>query len=99
VLIYPDPKYWKGEAIYTVSAKMVKLSFSFWMQIREINYKRPDVSFVGFASHAVSDAVAASVYGFKQTSYDITDDSFTCLKLCHGGKAVTILVDSNFFGP
>jgi hypothetical protein len=48
------------------------------MQIREINYKRPDFSFVGFACHAVSDAVAASVYGFKQTSYDITDDSFTC---------------------
>jgi hypothetical protein len=32
---------------------MVKLSFSFWMQIREIYYKRPDFSFVGFASHAV----------------------------------------------
>jgi hypothetical protein len=47
---------------HTVSAKVVKLSFSFWMQIREINCKRPDFSFVGFACHAVSDAGAASLW-------------------------------------
>jgi hypothetical protein len=72
---------------------MVKLSFSFRMQIREINYKRPDVSFVGFASHAVSDAGAASVYVYKlhMKSRMIALD---VLKLCQGGKAVTVLVDS-----
>jgi hypothetical protein len=72
---------------------MVKLSFSFWMQIRGINYKRPDVSFVGFASHAVSDADSASLFmdlnKLPMKSRMAVD--FVKLSVHHGGKAITIL--------